>query len=285
MRNWFNSGPHPRPLEVSWRLFLTWQMPESHSKALSWVTLNTALPFSGQFPYAATCDDSFLRVWIAVCIFWLDKQHHNPFLCIFSNFPIRHKAGDPFLSPAASLLPRLPAPVYTHTHPPPQTVLKISFATEAFRMEADLWAWHQDLDLQSLGEVTPTLFMGAYFCVCCSAVQGSRAGKTQTGQHTHQLQKKLAQGGSLYPLSRIVSFSDLRLSPIWDTQSSFSTWTPDHDHRLHMEGKPTRELRYRPGASILLKPFCHIFPARVSVPARFSCSGVLACFRPVFHFL
>lgn len=214
---------------------------------------HTALPFSGQFPYAATCDDSFLHVWITARVFGLTNGIIIPFLWFFSNFPIRHEAGDPFLNPAASLLLRLPAPA-----PPLQTLLKISFATETCREEADLWARHQDLDLQDSGEVISVLLVDACLRVCCSAVQGSGAGK-KTRQVSVAISYKnfLAQGRSLYPLSWVAAFSDLRLSPIWDKESSFSTWTPDCDHRLAPGGETHR------GAEI---PTWCLHPAEALLP-------------------
>lgn len=53
IRHCSNSGPHPRPLEVSWWLFLTWQVPESHSKALPCVTLAHSASFL--WPVSLSC--------------------------------------------------------------------------------------------------------------------------------------------------------------------------------------------------------------------------------------
>lgn len=78
-------------------------------------------------------NDSLPRVGITARIFGLKNSMIIPFMLFFSNFPIKHKDGELFLSPAASLLLRLLAPV-----PPLQTLLQICFATETFQVGADL---------------------------------------------------------------------------------------------------------------------------------------------------
>lgn len=129
-------------------------LPSAHSTAFCW-------------PLSLRC-----RVWwqLSSCLnyhshFWLGAQYHNPFLFFFQTSQSAIKLETHF-----SRQQHLCSWGCQLLQPIANTVLKISCATEACTVGADLCIQHRDFDLQNSGEVTSVLPTDA--CLFCSAVQG-----------------------------------------------------------------------------------------------------------------